>query len=639
MRHKTNFLSLITALLLSGGMFGVALCAVAASPTVEPVGIASRAVMWGNSHGRLARGPAGGPERFYIGYYSSTGSALVGVDPKTGERTEVKFGSLGGYGLDVGPDQALYVGGVAPGDLYRYDLVTGQMRSLGGHQFDCCYIFGCAASPENKRIYAATYPKAKLLEYNPETSELRDLGRMSPAETYCYAVCVDAFGKVWAGMGTHADLVVYDPVTGKHQSVLPADFKQNSLVVALASSGDYVFCMLLFDGKLLVFDARTRQLIRVLNRPEGSANYRPTMGAPPGEMYFYSEPDGSLYHYSVAKNRFRKLAERLGQCELVKDGRIVYGMDDQDFFAFDLKKNRTLRRIRLAESPDGMNLMTLCTGKDGFVYGSTFINQHIFRIAPKTSAITDLGKAIRWAGQVDSMCAGRDANIYMGSYIEAVTSVYDPAKRWLPGTKPDSNPREIGPLGKGQYRTAACAQGPDGMLYIGSVPSYNSGPKGAFSRVNPANNEITVWQDLVPEGSVSAVVADDRYVFGAGGGKLFVFDPQQGKSIWMTNLAVSAMVLASTGDLMGTGNGRLFIFSPKEKKVILEKPIPRGNFSFMCTAPDGSSYGINASHIARIAPGTWEVTELLAEGGRFLTADAESNLYFARGAQVFRLRQ
>jgi outer membrane protein assembly factor BamB len=629
----------VSVWLLAGVVIGMAGWAVAAQPQIEPLGVAIKAVTWVNSHGRLVRNPSGGGERFYIAYYSSTGSALVGVDPKSGERSEAKLGSSGGYGLAVGADQAVYVGGIEPGDLYRYDLVTGQMRNLGGHQFECSYIWDCAASLDGKRIYGAAYPKTKLLEYNTETRELRDLGRMSATEAYSYPVCVDAYDKVWVGIGTHADLVVYDPATGKHESVLPAEFKHNSILYALASSGEYVFGSLLFDGKLLVFDARSRRLVRTIDRPEGSLGFKPALGAPPGELYLYSLPDGTLYHYSVARNRLRKLADALGQCELVKDGRYVYGIDDQDFFLHDLKKRKTLQRVRLAESREGMALCTLCTGKDGFLYGSTYINQHIFRLDPKTGAITDLGKVIRWSGQVDSMCAGRDGRIYMGSYGGAIASVYDPARPWLRGRNPKSNPRELGRMGKGQIRTRACALGPDGNLYVGSIPSYNSDPKGAFSRVNPASNQITVWQDLVPEGAVHAVAADDRYVFGAGGGKLFMFDPQQGKPIWMTNLAVSAMVLGATGDLVGTGNGRLFVFSPTEKRVVLERPCPVGDFSSMCTAPDGSSYGINDSHIARITPQTGEVTELIGQGGTLLTADADSNLYFARGAQVFRLRR
>jgi streptogramin lyase len=345
-----------------------------------------------------------------------------------------------------------------------------------------------------------------------------------------------------------------------------------------------------------------------------------------------------LYHYSVAEDKLAKLAEYLGYCEVVKDGRYVYGVDDQDFFLYDLQKAAYVTRTKFAEAKDGMGLMTLCAGKDGYIYGSTYINQHMFRLDPRTSEIVDLGRVVRMGGQVDSMCAGPDGKIYMGSYSFAVVSVYDPSKPWRPGTGADSNPREIGPIGKGQYRTRSCALGPDGNLYMGTVPSYNSAPTGAFCRINPKTNEIATWTDIVPGGGVDWVLVDGKYVYGAGGGKFFVFDPTTAKPAFMSDLTVSAMTLASTGEIVGTAKGRVFVFSPHDMKIVHNAPCSVGDFTHMCAAPDGNIYGINAKHIARIAPKNRQVTELVAEGGTLLAADAESNLYFARGAQVFRLR-
>jgi hypothetical protein len=235
----------------------------------------------------------------------------------------------------------------------------------------------------------------------------------------------------------------------------------------------------------------------------------------------------------------------------------------------------------------------------------------------------------------------------MGSYSFAVVSVYDPARPWRAGTDADANPCEVERI-KGQYRTRSCALGPDANLYMGTIPSYNSAPTGAFSRINPATNEITTWHDLVPGGAVHWVLADEKYVYGAGGGKFFVFDPAAAKPILMLDLTVSAMAVAATGEVVGTAEKHLFVFSPREMKIIHREACPVGDFTHMCTAPDGNSYGINAAHIARITPGNWprtslargwQVTELAAQGGQFLAADAQSNLYFSRGAEVFRLRR
>jgi streptogramin lyase len=168
-----------------------------AAAEVEDLGVAIKAVVFGNSQGRLARSPKGREGMFYLPYYSTTGAALVGFEPDSGERVEVPLGSHGGYGTAVGADGAVYVGGVGPGDLYRFDPATGQVQNLGGSQFGSQYIWACAASPDGRKIYGACYPTAGVVEYDLATKQLRDLGRMSDTEQYARSVCVDSRGTPW----------------------------------------------------------------------------------------------------------------------------------------------------------------------------------------------------------------------------------------------------------------------------------------------------------------------------------------------------------------------------------------------------------------------------------------------------------
>jgi len=58
----------------------------------ELVGIPVKAVVFGNSHGVLAKSPRGQPGMFYIPYYSTTGSALVGYHSATKELVIAKLG-------------------------------------------------------------------------------------------------------------------------------------------------------------------------------------------------------------------------------------------------------------------------------------------------------------------------------------------------------------------------------------------------------------------------------------------------------------------------------------------------------------------------------------------------------------------
>ncbi|MCZ7539201.1 MAG: hypothetical protein M5U29_04640 [Anaerolineae bacterium] len=55
-----------------------------------------------------------------------------------------------------------------------------------------------------------------------------------------------------------------------------------------------------------------------------------------------------------------------------------------------------------------------------------------------------------------------------------------------------------------------------------------------------------------------------------------------------------------------------------------------------CTA-EGAIFGINASRIGQIVPGSWQVRQVAAEGGRLLATDGQGRLYCGRGTRVFRL--
>jgi len=613
---------------------------------VKCLGIPVRAVNFGNSHGVLACGPNGAAETFYISYYSSSGSALIGYHAATKKLFETKLDSEGGYGCCVGTDGALYVGGVRPGDLYRHDPMTGEIEALGGSQFGVTYIWD-AASSEDGKIYGACHPTCSVLEYDIAAKKLRDLGRVNDSERGARAVCVDHLGKVWVGVGTHAHLVVLDPTTGERVDVLPAEYQANSTCYSLQASGRYVLATVIYDGKMLVFDAETRDIVNVREKPEGAMLWVNVPGARSGEAYFWSTPDNDLYHYSIGNDKLTLAAGNLGQVKLVAGGRYVHGFDDQDYFLYDLKTTRCLDRRRLTRARDGMKIFTLTGGPDGNVYGSAYINQHIFRCDAETGKLADLGKVVRSSGQVDSIHAGRDGKIYLGSYVRAVLSIYDPAKPWNPGREADSNPRELGRVGHGQYRTSAIALGPYGNIWVGTTPCYNSGPTGALTRWNPETGERKTWLDLTREGAILRIAVDERYVYCVGGDLtfccaagdvFFVWEPKKERKLFEEARAVFSLVAAPNGKIVGNSGEESFVFDPSEMKITKTFVSPIGQMDYMTVAPNGRIYGINESAIGEIDPETWKGERFANEGGKFLAADGESRLYFARGEKLYRLQ-
>ncbi|MBU4248610.1 MAG: hypothetical protein KKD14_09625 [Verrucomicrobia bacterium] len=58
----------------------------------------------------------------------------------------------------------------------------------------------------------------------------------------------------------------------------------------------------------------------------------------------------------------------------------------------------------------------------------------------------------------------------------------------------------------------------------------------------------------------------------------------------------------------------------------------------MTVAPNGKAYGITGNAVAEIDPSDWTGKKIANEGGKFLAADRDSILYFARGPCLFQLR-
>ncbi|MBM4049003.1 MAG: hypothetical protein FJ279_28220 [Planctomycetes bacterium] len=610
------------------------MCAQEATWKVQDLGVPVKAVMYGNSHAALGPSPEADYDIFYIGFYSTTGGELVGYDWRAKKRYNWRLPSSGGYGCTRGLDGSIYVGGVGPGNLYRFEPKTQKLTSLGGSQLGVTYLWDLATAPDGC-IYGAGYPKSRLIRYDPATGQTSDLGTMVEGQDYLRSICVDRKGQVWCGIGTKAHLVVYDPKTGEKANVLPNEYLANQMVYELATSGDEVYASVLFSGVALVFNIETKQVVRTFRPPPGEwamfANFNAA-----GQLYCYTSPSQHLLRYDPKANAATPLAEALGQVEVVLDDRYALGFSDQDWFMYDLQAARFLDRRPLTDKGDGMQIYTLCAGLDGRIYGSTYINQHIFRCDPDTGQLTDLGKVIRWGGQVDSLCAGREGKVYMGAYSYAVIAAYDPRRPWSPGLSPDSNPREYGPLGKGQYRTTAIVHGPDGRLYVGSIPSYNSAPTGAFSVCDPVSGEREVRTDFVPGGAVSALAADDRYVYGAGGGEFFILDPKPFTKAFSMKLPVSALVLDKPGRVVGCTRDEFFAFDADKREIVLKQKAVTGAVTRLARGPDGSLYGINAASVVQIAPATLESSVIVKPGGSHLACDPTGRVYFANGSRLFR---
>ncbi|HCU34666.1 MAG TPA: hypothetical protein DGT21_04225 [Armatimonadetes bacterium] len=101
-------------------------------------------------------------------------------------------------------------------------------------------------------------------------------------------------------------------------------------------------------------------------------------------------------------------------------------------------------------------------------------------------------------------------------------------------------------------------------------------------------------------------------------------------------LAVSALAATPDGHIVCSVADLLRVLDPSSMEFVREIAAPTGALTDMMAAPNGKLYGINAASLIEVDPTTWTVRQIAGEGGSFLAADADSNLYFARGEKLFR---
>lgn len=503
-------------------------------------------------------GPNGhGGEALYFNFNQLSGKLfLVQVDPATGDARQFNAPQgPGAWAFIAGPDQKIYLGTWDGALILRFDpkepdkgiQVVGKPSATEEYlwQFDV---------GKDGQLYACTYPNAKLVRFDPASGAMEDLGRMHPTEMYARSLAVGPNGKIYIGVGTaKGDLVVFDPKTGAHRSILPKELQgaKGWSVVSVARRG---------DG--LVYAEFGPQLMRL---EDETAVVVPTAPERPALKF--------------------------------RDGREVtaYGRG-----AFTLQDPRTGERKERSFKYAGAGdyIFLVGQGPGDRVYGSTAMPLEVFRYDPAASLSEHLGAMP--GGEVYSMLE-HERKLYLCYYGGAVMNLYDPARPfWKFGTSADSNPISFGGIGDGHLRPRAMIRGPDGLIFIGSEPPYGE-LGGAVAVWDPGlNRTIENYRNLVPDQSIVSLAWEPKsgLLFGGsgnygGGGtrpaakeaKFFAFDLKEKKKIFEEALVPGAgkypATFAAEGKVFTTVGNRLLVFDPGSMKVVrtIELPAPQMDIS------------------------------------------------------------
>jgi outer membrane protein assembly factor BamB len=485
------------------------------------------AIIWG---AHVGPGKTGNLDTIYLsfGQYNAP-LFLLAANPDTGQIrqfTSPLSSEMGSWGFTIDHENRIYLGSYYSAHLLRFDPKTEKWDDLGqpageSESFICKITTG-----RDGKIWGGTFPSAKLFSYDPETEVIQNYGRMDPDQFYCYPTagndgliyCAIQFEKM--------DIVVFNPEIQTKTSLIPLVDRKPGQVSLVRGK----------DGKIYTKFSTSEQWFRI-------------------------ERGEKLVEVSKSDILFPRTG--------LPDGR-QFSVIDNTILWIENPLTKEKKEIPLQYEAAGSYIFVVGTGPDGKIYGSSMLPLRLFVYDPNTRSLTNLGKAAYASGEIYSM-GSFDGKLYLCSYPEARLSIYDPKKPLKFGDKEDSNPRDLGPIGGGQYRPRAMIAGPHGRVYIGSYPDYGL-LGGAISVYDPKKNEKRVYRHIVENQSIASLAYIEKFDLIAGG----------------------SSVRGGTGTRAIEKEARLILWDPKEEKKIFEiVPVPKAKTILsLAVTVDGMLYGI-----------------------------------------------
>ncbi|MEV0199171.1 hypothetical protein [Nonomuraea sp. NPDC050691] len=589
--------------------------------------------------------------------------------------------TVGGWAAATATDGRIYLGTYPNSKLYRYvpgqSAVTDLGRAEGGYSF----IWDLEAGAGGK-VYGGTYNDGRYFKYDDGAFTTIGTVPIVAGAQYVRSLAHDPDADAtYLGTGTNAGLVRYDNVTGRVDDLLPAAYAHNSMVGGLTWTG----------GRLFAWIDRTLLVLRVTRQADGS--YAAATDATIADVDLHHSPardgkvwfvkDGLLHSYDVGTGSVQATSVKPGLdvTGYTWAGGTLVGLgaasDGTRIFKYDPASGVWSSRVVPGTPVLPAAINALGAGPDGRVYTGGYLTGGTGVYDPLRGDGDDNQpdtKTLDGLNQTDSLLT-HQGRLYIGVYPSARLYSYDPARSWPPaleytggeaGDKADDCEPGKGP--PPQDRPYALAGGPDGTVYMGTVPKYGK-----------RSGALTVWKEGTA-GRTLCVVRDQAVVSLAyAGGKVFggtstrgalgvdpVYAPGASATLFSYDPATGAVrthplpltapkavtALAEVdGRLWGLAGGSLFTLDPARPEAITAKRLfPEPDYvnksslawrdGELLTVPQdpGHVYGTLGDQIFRIDKSTKAMTVLRTDPGmEGLTADGFGNLYYKINERLHRL--
>ncbi|HEX9971697.1 MAG TPA: WD40 repeat domain-containing protein, partial [bacterium] len=471
-------------------------------------------------------------------------------------------------------------------------------------------------------------------------------------------------GKIFCGIGSHAQIVEYDLATGNKTAFLPEQYQKRSFVYYSDRFKDLLYAVVVPEPVILFFDPMTHQLLREVHPPKDNQdfalfNYESIVDVG-DDLYFGTRPDDNLYAYNYDRDETRLIAEGIGSAFGLAQDRYLFCRNYFGTYSiFDLKEKKIVLQRDTKFEGAGMDIFALAEGVDGTVVGSSYINQGFFSYDPKNNELTPFGASVQFGGQIRQLVAFKN-KIFLAHYTHARLTEYDPNAPWNPGNQSDSNPRLIGAVGQEQDRFPAAYLAEDDKTYFGTQPEYGVFG-GTLTIFDPETRQFDVHRNVVQDQSVFALTGNRKgLIFGgtaiAGGlgahptqkeAKFFIWDmAKKGKLMERTIIPDAAeiwdLVWTPENKLIGAADSFLFVYDIKRDEVEATRNVHSGVILNVLASQDGWCYGNSEKLFFRFSKDLQQFEAIdqrpsPPQFGRGLIETSNGRIYLGIGAVLYEL--
>lgn len=567
------------------------------------------------------------------------------------------------YGYAQAPNGTIYLGATPNANLYAYTPGSGVTENLGSPNSTATVIWALAYDRSTQTLYGGLGKDAELFSYDPATKKFTLYGTMAPGHAFVRALTVYD-GIVYVGLGGQAGLVAFNTQTQAKTEILPQAATGAESVNALQAVRADLFVHLT-NGNEIVMSIPSDKVITTLSDVGGPGVTPQTDGT---NVAYLS--GGKIYEYNLHTNKATEIsanlpayqAQYLASTEsdavaLVKVGASPYpgwsvaGMVSKGTYWLDNPQDGYLASGPVAVNASVGTIESAHGSATGDVYASSYLSGDTMILDPTSNAIT----VRAGPGQAESI-ADDGQDVVFGVYPGANIWLYDPSKAWNWGpyaTAPE-NPSLLATIGHGQDRPMSMVTGPDGTLYVGTVPIAGA-LGGALSTISPTGS-LHVYRNLIPNQAPISLVFTGGMVVGAttvSGGvgatpaattaELFVWNPVTQKLVstlspFPGTPTIAGLVLGSNGLVYGLTNTEIFAYNPTTNTIVTSQPLPwttgtaYGAFDWgadtsLLFGPDGNLYGAVDGRAFEANPASLAVTPLVASGVHTVVAAPDGQLY------------